>query len=342
MTLQSWEYQVEQTLVRSMVGSDAILARGREVIRIEADALGMLEGALDEAFVEACRLIRTTRRQLVVTGMGKSGHIARKVAATFAATGTPATFIHPAEAGHGDLGMLTEGDVLLVFSNSGNTAELHSILTYASKTGIPIIGVAARQASLVMGMANVAMLLPRAREACAINFAPTTSTALQLALGDALAMTVMDMRGVSKQRLGALHPAGTIGFPLTPVRELMHGLDRLPLVVPEADMSETISIMTTGRFGIAGVVDAQGRLIGVITDGDVRRHFATIDTSSAAEVMTPAPKSIPADMLVDEVLALLSDAKITAAFVVGRRDADQPERPIGIVHVHDLLRFGLK
>ncbi|MEG3125890.1 KpsF/GutQ family sugar-phosphate isomerase [Sphingomonas sp. GB1N7] len=329
-------------LVRPDADSDAILARGREVVRIEADALRLLENSLDDAFIDACRLIHGTRRQLVVTGMGKSGHIARKVAATFAATGTPATFVHPAEAGHGDLGMLVEGDVLLVFSNSGNTAELHSILTYASKSGIPIIGVAARQNSLVMGMAEVAVLLPEAREACAINFAPTTSTAIQLALGDALAMTVMDMRGISKRMLGALHPAGTIGFPLTPVRELMHGPDRLPLVSPETHMSEAISIMTNGRFGIAGVIDPEGRLIGVITDGDVRRHFDTIDVSTAAHVMTPAPKSIPADMLVDEVLVLLNEAKITAAFVVGGRDADQPACPIGIVHVHDLLRFGLK
>ncbi len=333
---------MEHSIVRPASDCDTILARGREVIRIEADALELLQSSLDDTFVSACRLIHATRRQLVVTGMGKSGHIARKVAATFAATGTPATFVHPAEAGHGDLGMLMEGDVLLVLSNSGNTTELHSILTYASKSGIPIIGVAARRNSLVMSMADVAVLLPKAREACAINFAPTTSTAIQLALGDALAMTVMDMRGISKQRLGALHPAGTIGFPLTPVRELMHGVDRLPLVSPDAGMSEVISIMTTGRFGIAGVVDVEGRLIGVITDGDVRRHFTAIDTACAAQVMTIAPKSIPADMLVDEVLVMLNEAAITAAFVVGARDADQPARPIGIVHVHDLLRFGLK
>lgn len=333
---------MEHTVIRPVSENDEMLARGREVIRIEADALAVLETALDDSFVAACRLIHATRRQLVVTGMGKSGHIARKVAATFAATGTPAVFVHPAEAGHGDLGMLTDGDVLLVLSNSGNTAELHSILTYASKNGIPIIGVAARQNSLVMSMADVAVLLPTAREACAINFAPTTSTAIQLALGDALAMTVMDMRGISKRRLGALHPAGTIGFPLTPVRDLMHGVDRLPLVSPEAGMSETISIMTSGRFGIAGVVDAEGRLIGVITDGDVRRHFDTIDSASAGDVMTVEPKSIPADMLVDEVLLTLNDAQITAAFVVGARNVDQPSCPIGIVHVHDLLRFGLK
>lgn len=322
------------------IDSAAILARGREVVRIEAEALGLLEHALGDSFVEACRLIHATERQLVVTGMGKSGHIARKIAATFAATGTPATFVHPAEAGHGDLGMLVEGDTLLVLSNSGATAELRAILTYARDAGIPIIGVAARRGSLLQDMADVAVMLPAAREACAVNFAPTTSTALQLALGDALAMTVMDLRGISKRRLGALHPSGTIGFALTPVRMLMHGPDRLPLVAPEAGMSDAITVMTNGRFGIVGVVAPDGALEGVITDGDVRRHFDRIDVAAAAEVMTPDPRSVPADMLVGEVLALLTDAKITAAFVI-EAENDQA-RPIGIIHIHDLLRFGLK
>lgn len=333
---------MEHVMLGSADDGPAILARGRAVVRIEADALRLLESSLDESFVAACRLIYATRRQLVVTGMGKSGHIARKIAATFAATGTPATFVHPAEAGHGDLGMLVDGDTLLVLSNSGNTTELRSILAYAHTAGIAIIGITARDTSLVVDVADVTVLLPEAREACAVNFAPTTSTALQLALGDALAMTVMDMRGISKKRLGALHPAGTIGFALTPVRELMHGPDDLPLVAPEAGMSEAISVMTNGRFGIVGVIDPDGRLVGVITDGDVRRHFDTIGVAPAGAVMTGPPRSILADMLVGEVLSFLTAAKITAAFVIEPPIDARPARPVGIVHIHDLLRFGLK
>lgn len=320
---------------------DELLARGREVVRIERDALALLADSLGDAFVAACRTIFATRRQLVVTGMGKSGHIARKVAATFAATGTPATFIHPGEAGHGDLGMLVDGDVLLVLSNSGNTAELRAILGYARSRGIPVIGVAARARSLVIEQADVALILPPLREACAVNYAPTTSTAVQLALGDALAMTVMDMRGVSESWLGTLHPAGTIGLALTPARALMHANETLPLVAADAGMEDVLSTMTNGRFGIAGVVAADGTLIGVITDGDVRRSFAAIGTASAAEVMTTAPRSIAADMLAGEVLVFLTEAKITAAFVVVPA-GEGVVRPVGIVHIHDLLRVGLR
>ena len=205
--------------VTSIAGLDTsqILERGRDVVRIEADALGLLHAALDNSFVQACRTIKGAARQLVITGMGKSGHIGRKVAATFAATGTPAIFVHPGEAAHGDLGMLARGDVLLVLSNSGNTSELRAILNYARKGGIPIIGMASRRNSLVGELADVTLLLPKVREACAVNVAPTTSTTLQLALGDALAMAVMDMRGITKSWLRMVHPAGSIGLALAPV-----------------------------------------------------------------------------------------------------------------------------
>lgn len=318
-----------------------ILARGREVIRMEAEALALLGDALDDGFVAACRAILGCSRQVVVTGMGKSGHIGRKLAATFAATGTPCTFIHPAEAAHGDMGMLAPGDVLVVLSNSGNTAELRAVLTYARRLGVPVIGVAASAGSLVMEMADVRLLLPGLREACAANVAPTTSTALQLALGDALALAVMDLRGVRAERLRALHPAGSIGLRLTPIAELMHGADRLPLVGAQARMPDVISRMTSGRFGLAGVTDEAGRLVGVITDGDLRRHFDGLAHATAAEVMTRAPRTIPADMLGADVLRFLNENKITAAFVVDRRDGEPPARPVGIVHIHDLVRFGI-
>jgi len=322
-----------------MTGTGA-LHRGREIIRLEADALTLLREALDEQFAYASSIIFRARRQLVITGMGKSGHIARKIAATFAATGTPAVYIHPSEAGHGDMGMLVEGDVLLVLSNSGNTAELRSILGYAKRKAIPIIGVASHQNSLVIEMADVAILMPKVREACPENIAPTTSTTMQLALGDALAMTVMDMRGITRKQLHELHPSGSIGLSMTPVDELMHTADRLPLVSKDAGMPEAISVMTTGCFGLAGVVDGQGALVGIITDGDLRRRFGVLATAFAYEVMTPAPKVIPAEMPAGEALVFLNDNKITAAFVVEDAAAG-PQVPLGIIHIHDLLRRGL-
>lgn len=322
------------------VANERIISRGREVIRIESEALALLEQSLDESFVNACRAIQATPRQLIITGMGKSGHIARKVAATFAATGTPAIYVHPSEAGHGDLGMLAPGDVLLVLSNSGNTSELRPILNFARRAGIPVIGVASRRNSLVIELADIALMLPNVKEACSVNIAPTTSTTLQLALGDALAMTVMDMRGVSKNHLRALHPAGSIGLALSPVSEIMHGNDRMPLVNENAGMPEAISVMTSGCFGLAGVTDDKGHLIGIVTDGDLRRRFGVLATAFAREVMTPNPKVIPAEMATGEALIFLNDNQITAAFVV-EDPAAGPQAPLGIIHIHDLLRHGL-
>lgn len=331
---------MDHTTSLTNLGSQKILERGREVIKIEADALGLLQTSLDENFVQACQIINGASRQLVITGMGKSGHIGRKVAATFAATGTPAIFIHPGEAAHGDLGMLSQGDVLLVLSNSGNTSELRAILNYARKGGIPIIGVASRRNSLVGELADVTLLLPKVREACSVNVAPTTSTTLQLALGDALAMAVMDMRGVSKNWLRAVHPAGSIGLALSPLAEIMHGEDRLPLVRDITGMPEVISVMTRGCFGLAGVVNDTGALIGIITDGDLRRRFGVLTTAFAREVMTPSPKVLPAEMPAGEALMFLNDNQITAAFVVEDASITAPH-PLGIIHIHDLLRIGL-
>ena len=323
------------------LADEAILQRGREVIRLEADALRKLESTIDESFVAACGLIAGATHRLVITGIGKSGHVARKLAATFAATGTPAIYLHPAEAAHGDLGMLVRGDVLLVMSNSGNTSELRAVIDYARRLRIEVIGVASRRRSFVIERATVGICLPSVREACPSNIAPTTSSTMQLALGDALAMAVMDMRGVSEGRLHSLHPAGAIGLRLTPVRDVMHGRDELPLVREFAGMPEVISIMTSGRFGLAGVLDNDGRLIGIITDGDLRRHFGEISVASAADVMTRNPKSLPAEMQAGDALLFLNDAKITAAFVFDNQAGADAAHPIGIVHIHDLLRFGL-
>jgi arabinose-5-phosphate isomerase len=321
--------------------ADVVIDRGREVIRIEAEALEMLSRSLNENFVEACQTILNAKRRVVVTGMGKSGHIGRKVAATLAATGTPAFFVHPAEAGHGDLGMLTRGDVLLVLSNSGNTAELRPVLNYARLLGIRIIGIASRLTSPVMEYADVRLCTPSTREACAANVAPTTSTALQLALGDALALAVMDMRGVTSENLRSFHPSGSIGLRLTPISEIMHGVDRLPIANASTPITDVIAMMSSCNFGIAGVVNEAGGLIGVITDGDLRRHFESLNGATAAEIMTSHPKALPADMMAEDALLFLNDSKITAAFVLDRLDTGNPSRPVGLVHIHDFLRFGL-
>jgi arabinose-5-phosphate isomerase len=318
---------------------EAVLRRGRNVVQTLADALEQLHCSLDEQFVAACELIHSAQRQLVVSGMGKSGIIARKIAATFASTGTPAVFVHPAEAAHGDLGMLAVGDVVLVLSNSGNTPELRPVLNYARRIGLPVIAAASSPGSMIMMMADVAIIMPKVREACAANIAPTSSTTMQLALGDALAMAVMDMKGIAREHLGLMHPGGAIGLQLTRVDEIMH-CAAAPLLVSEtADMREVVSVMTSGRQGLAGVVNGAGSLVGVITDGDIRRHFDNLATTQVAAIMTPSPKLVTSDMLGGDALGLLNDHAITAAFVV---EASDPRcRPIGVIHMHDLVRYGL-
>jgi arabinose-5-phosphate isomerase len=263
------------------------------VLDTEAEALIRLRETLDEEFANAVELILQTRGRVVVSGMGKSGHIARKMAATFASTGTPAIFVHPGEAAHGDLGMLLAGDLLVVLSNSGATPELRPIMQYAERLGCPIIGITSQRHSPMGQSAAICLTLPNAREACPVNISPTTSTTLMLALGDALAITAMSMRGVSRELLEQLHPGGAIGTRLLPVNEIMHVGDMLPLVPTDLPMRDVLVTMTEKSLGIAGVVDESGRLIGTITDGDLRRNFDRLPTSCAKEVMTIDPKTIP-------------------------------------------------
>lgn len=330
-----------QHAVRSAYPTDAILERGVEVIRTEAAALQVLASSLDETFILACDAILGSRGRVVITGMGKSGHIGRKWAATMAATGTPAIYVHPGEAAHGDLGMLIRGDVLIVISNSGNTSELRAFLDYAKQIGVPVIGVASRVDSLVMRNADIRLCLPAAREACPANLAPTTSTTMQLALGDAIAMALMDLRGFTKDCMKALHPNGSLGLRMTPVRDIMHPSSRVPLVNQSTHMHDVILTMTSMGFGIAGVVDPAGRLIGAITDGDLRRHFDNISSSTAAEVMTADPITVNANMLAEDALQLLNDHQITGAFVIEPDAPVNTNVPVGIVHVHDFLRLGV-
>jgi arabinose-5-phosphate isomerase len=315
--------------------AEDILAIGREVVATEARALDQLADALDEDFAWAVRLLVAGKQRVIVSGMGKSGHIGRKIAATLASTGTPALFVHPAEAAHGDLGMIMRGDLLLILSNSGTTPELRTVVDHARSIGCPIIAVASQRTSPLIRSADVSLVLPHVREACPINIAPTTSTTLMLALGDALAIAVMRVRGQTREGMRLLHPGGSIGGRLQPVQALMHGGNSLPLVSPDTPMSEVLIEMTQKSFGIAGVVQ-DGRLIGIITDGDLRRHIDDLLTGTAVDVMTAEPKVVIEGTLCEDALALMEEYRITALFVTAH---DAPEQPVGLVHIHDFPRL---
>lgn len=311
-----------------------ILEIGREVIKVEGKALLGLADYIDEEFTTAVDLLAEAKQRVIVSGMGKSGHVARKIAATLASTGTPALFVHPAEAAHGDLGMITEGDVLLILSNSGATPELKAVVHHAKRVGAPIIAVTSRAASPLMKSANVRLLLPSAREACPVNIAPTTSTTMMLAIGDALAVATMKVRGFTRERLQLLHPGGDIGDRLQPVESMMHSGSKLPLVAADDPMIDVVLEMTRKSFGIAGVMEGD-ELIGVITDGDLRRHSEQLFKLTAREVSTVAPKVVPEGTLCGDALAMLEEYRITALFVTAH---DDPVRPVGLVHIHDFLR----
>lgn len=315
--------------------STDLLATGRRVIRREAGALETLAEALDGAFSQAVSLLMDARGRVIVSGMGKSGHIARKIAATFASTGTPAHFVHPAEASHGDLGMVAEGDVLIVLSNSGETPELADLLAHAKRFGIPMIGITSREGSTVMRQATVGLLLPQVPEACEKGIVPTTSTTMTLALGDALAIALMEHRAFTPDHFRMFHPGGKLGAKLLKVRDLMH--DEPPLVADTLPMGEALLEITRRGYGVVGVTDAKGDLIGIITDGDLRRHLEGLLLHRAGEVMTPNPRTIGPDALAGEALALMNARKITCLLVT----APDTRRAIGILHVHDCLRAGV-
>lgn len=309
------------------------LATGRAVVFKEAEALGLLARSLDERFEQAISLILSTQGRVIVTGMGKSGHIGRKISATLAATGTPSFFLHSSEAAHGDLGMVLPGDTLLVLSNSGFTRELRPLIGYARRFAIPIIAIVSRLDSPLAKAASIILPLPRTPEACPARIAPTTSTSMTLALGDALAIAAMEKRGVTKTELAMWHPGGEIGSRLAPIEEIIDLDDALPLVSLNAPMRDVVFEMTSGGKGVAAVIDDTGALVGVITDGDLRRGFDHVLTARARDIMTPAPITVPRGAPVEEVLALMNARKITVLLVT---EADDPTRPIGIAHIHDL------
>jgi arabinose-5-phosphate isomerase len=312
------------------------LATARRVITQEAAALTLLSGSLGETFAQAVELILAAKGRVIVSGMGKSGHIARKIASTLASTGTPAQFVHPAEASHGDLGMVTEGDVALVLSNSGETPELADIIAHTRRFNIPLIGVASRPGSSLIRQCDVAILLPDAPEACGTGIVPTTSTTMTLALGDALAIALMEHRAFTPEHFRLFHPGGKLGAKLMKVRDLMH--TNLPLTRDTSPMSEALLSISRSGFGVTGVTDASGALTGIVTDGDLRRHMDGLLGLTAGAVMTRNPKTVAPDALAEKALAIMNDRKITCLFVV---DPGVSSTAIGILHIHDLLRAGV-
>lgn len=315
----------------------AAIDGGRRVILAEAAALERLADAIDGSFTAAVDRLGDVTGRIVVTGMGKSGHVARKIAATFASTGAPALFVHPAEASHGDLGMITSQDAVLALSNSGETTELRDLILYTQRFSIPLVAIVGRAGSTLTEAADLALVLPPITEACPMGLAPTTSTTCMLALGDALAVALLERRGFSARDFAVFHPGGKLGSQLMRVEQLMHKGDDLPLVSPRTLLLDVVFRMTDKRLGCVGVVE-DDRLVGIITDGDLRRHMAPgIFERVAAEIMTRDPRTIGPRALAVEAVARMNEGArpITVLFVV------DGERPVGALHLHDCLKAGI-
>jgi len=316
--------------------TDFDIATARRVLQTKANGVLALADHLGEDFIEAVKILVRVTGRVVVTGMGKSGHVARKIAATMASTGTPALFVHPGEASHGDLGMITKADAVLALSTSGETSKLSDVVAYTRRFAIPLIGITGRAESTLAKAADVTLVLPPVGEACPMGLAPTTSTMMMLALGDALALTLLERKGFTADDFHTFHPGGKLSKILIRVEDIMHGREELPLIPPETPMSEAILVMTEKRFGCAVITDGAGRLIGIITDGDLRRHMGRdLLETSASQVMTRNPKTIQPQALAGEALEVMNSCAITNLFVV------TDDRPVGIVHVHDCLRAGV-
>ena len=321
-----------------MAKGDEDLASARRVLDLEAKALNALAASLDGSFVAALDLLQEVKGRVIVTGMGKSGHVARKIAATLASTGTPALYVHPGEASHGDLGMITRDDGVLALSNSGNTTELGDVVAFSRRFAIPLIAITMRRDSGLADDADLALVLPRSEEACPMGLAPTTSTTMMLALGDALAIALLERRGFSAQDFRLLHPGGTLGARLLRVGDVMRGPDELPLCDLDTPMADAILVMTEHNFGCVGVLGEDKCLAGIITDGDLRRHMAPdLLQRRAGDVMTLEPQTIEAQLLAAEAVGRMNlhGKGITSLFVVDGK------RPIGIVRMHDCLRAGV-
>ena len=324
-------------------GASALNAAAGSAVRtleMEGEGIAQLRetiaGPLAHRFEAAVGLLRNSRGRVIVTGVGKSGHVGQKIAATFASTGTPAFFVHPTEASHGDLGMITNDDVILALSWSGETVELKNILTYSRRFAVPLIAVTSRNDSALGQNADVVLELPRAKEACPHGLAPTTSTTMQLAIGDCLAIALLESKGFTAHDFRVFHPGGSLGASLKHVSDLMHKGAELPLASPHDRMDAALVVMTTKAFGCLGIVDDAGHLMGIVTDGDLRRHMGgDLISRTTAEIMTRKPKTTSPDQLASAALEMMNASRITALVVVAEG------KPVGIVHVHDFLRAGV-
>jgi arabinose-5-phosphate isomerase len=312
----------------------SVLDFGRAILHDEARALDALAEKLGEPFEHAVHLILSCKGKLIVSGLGKSGHVGRKIAATFASTGTTAAFLHLAEAIHGDLGMAARGDVAILISQSGETTELEAVIDHFQHAQIPIIAITGHAGTMLAEAATASLVLPHWPEVGPESVAPTTSTTMTLALGDALAMTVMRQRGFTRTDFGRLHPGGSLGARLRPVKRLMHGGDALPLTREDSSMHDTVVEMSAKRLGVIGVTNSNGHLVGVITDGDLRRNIELGLDHSAADFMTRDPKTVGPDDLIDDALPLFDEYKITALFVVEEEESGG-KKPVGVLHIHD-------
>jgi arabinose-5-phosphate isomerase len=312
-----------------------LLAAARAVIAREVEGLEAVAASLDDSFLALVEKIRALKGRVIISGMGKSGHIGKKIAATLASTGTPAYFVHPSEASHGDLGMITTDDLVLCLSNSGETHELRDIISYTRRFSIPLVALVRKAPSLLVDAADIAVVLPNVPEASPTG-APTTSTTMMLAYGDALAMALLEQRGFTSEDFSVYHPGGKLGAQFIRVENLMHAGDELPLVVATEKMQKVLLTITAKRFGCAGVVDDSGKLLGVITDGDLRRHMqdGLLDLP-ASEVMSRSPLTITPYMLAAEALGIMNTKSVTCLFAV------EAEKPVGILHIHDCLRAGV-
>lgn len=320
----------------AVINANEILETGSKTITAESEALSRLAANLDEQFVNAVKLLSENNSHIIVSGIGKSGHIARKIAATFSSVGQPAFFVHPAEASHGDLGMITPQDRLLLLSHSGETSELKSILDYSRRFHIPLVAITGKKNSNLASVADITLCYPTVSEACPMGLAPTTSTTIMLALGDALAIATLNTRSFSPTDFRTFHPGGNLGKQLSRVRDFMHTNDRLPIVSKGTLMQECLIKMSYFGFGCIAIVDENGLLVGVITDGDLRRHMHTRLLNDTVEsVMNPNPTIIPADILMAEALAIMQEKSITSLFI------NDNNKPIGILHIHDCLRAGI-
>ena len=321
-------------------GGLAAVESAVRTLDLESEGLAALRAALDDGmarpFTEAVALIKAARGRVIVSGIGKSGHVGQKIAATFASTGTPAFFVHPSEASHGDLGMITADDVILALSWSGETVELKNIITYSRRFSVPMVSITSNAGSALGQQSDVVLELPRTKEACPHGLAPTTSTTMQLAIGDCLAVALLESRGFTAHDFKTFHPGGSLGASLKYVADLMHKGERLPIAPQSLPMAEALVIMTEKSFGCLGIVDEKGKLAGVVTDGDLRRHMGSdLLQMPAGKIMTRKPKTVTPVTLASAALELINASRITALFVV------EKGKPVGIVHVHDLLRAGV-